>query len=174
MATFIPKKITLPIRNKVIPPPENTILFSRISAKYGYLSNYYPSHITIDDTVYHHVEGYFQSQKFIKDDIQLALRIQNILSPADCKREANIHKMTTQRRKEWDNGLRIRIMRRAVLCKFIYNTDLATKLISTGDMLLVEDATYDNFWGNGKDGNGFNMLGKILMEIRDILKDINS
>lgn len=169
----MPRKVTLPIRNKVAPQPEGTVLFKKTFAKYGCLSNFYPSPILIDGILYHHVEGYYQSQKFIKDDIGTTLKIQSMSNPADCKRAANAHPMTKQMKQEWDSGLRITVMKRAVLCKFLCNTDLATTLMSTGNSVLVEDAVYDGFWGTGSDGNGTNMLGKVLMETRDILNRLN-
>lgn len=49
--------------------------------------------------------------------------------------------------------------------------------MATGDEELVEDSVQnsdpahrDAFWGNGPDGTGKNMLGKILMKIREELK----
>jgi predicted NAD-dependent protein-ADP-ribosyltransferase YbiA (DUF1768 family) len=42
-------------------------------------------------------------------------------------------------------------------------------LLSTGNATLIEDSPMDFYWGCGSDGTGKNMLGKILMEYRDIL-----
>ncbi|MGC1396759.1 MAG: NADAR domain-containing protein [Coleofasciculaceae cyanobacterium] len=36
---------------------------------------------------------------------------------------------------------------------------------------MVENAPSDYYWGCGKDGSGKNMLGQILEEVRDILRD---
>ena len=44
-------------------------------------------------------------------------------------------------------------------------------LISTGERPLLEDSAKDYYWGIGAEGNGKNMLGIILMEIRNLLKD---
>jgi ribA/ribD-fused uncharacterized protein len=60
------------------------------------------------------------------------------------------------------------VMRRAVWCKF-QNKDLAKILVDTGDALIVEDSPRDSYWGVGKDGNGLNRLGEILMEVRGLL-----
>jgi len=59
-------------------------------------------------------------------------------------------------------------MRRGVLAKFKQNPHLKTQLIQTGECLLVE-ATPDEFWGIGRNGDGRNKLGAILMEVRAIL-----
>lgn len=66
------------------------------------------------------------------------------------------------------NDIRDNVMRRVVWWKF-QNRDLAKLLIDTGDALLVEDSPRDSYWGVGKDGNGLNRLGVILMEIRGLL-----
>ena len=44
-------------------------------------------------------------------------------------------------------------------------------LLGTGDALLVEHTNKDNYWGDGGDGRGKNMLGRILMEVREKLKE---
>lgn len=42
----------------------------------------------------------------------------------------------------------------------------AELLIGTGDARLVEHTDRDSFWGDGGDGRGKNMLGRILMVVR--------
>lgn len=63
------------------------------------------------------------------------------------------------------------IMRQAVLRKFETHADILMVLISTGNELLVEKSPTDYYWGCGADGSGKNMLGVILMEVREILCD---
>jgi ribA/ribD-fused uncharacterized protein len=61
-------------------------------------------------------------------------------------------------------------MRTAVRAKFTQHKSLQETLLSTGDAILVEHTVNDSYWGDGGDGTGKNMLGKILVEIRDELK----
>ena len=61
-------------------------------------------------------------------------------------------------------------MRRAVLRKFEVQADLRALLLGTGDEPIVENAPGDYYWGCGADGSGKNMLGIILMEVREILR----
>ena len=42
-------------------------------------------------------------------------------------------------------------------------------LIKTGDRKLVEHSPRDSYWGDGPDGKGLNMLGKLLMRVREWL-----
>ena len=64
-------------------------------------------------------------------------------------------------------------MRDVLRAKFAQHEDLCELLLSTGDARLVESATVDNevnrTWGE-VNGIGKNMLGKLLMEIREELR----
>lgn len=63
------------------------------------------------------------------------------------------------------------VMRRAVLCKFETHADIRDVLLSTGDEQIVENSPIDYYWGCGADGSGKNMLGLILMEVREMLRE---
>lgn len=64
-------------------------------------------------------------------------------------------------------------MRSVLHAKFTQHADLRELLLSTGSLRLVETATVDNevnrLWGE-VNGVGRNMLGELLMELRDQLK----
>ena len=81
---------------------------------------------------------------------------------------------------EWNDGMKISIMKRACTEKFQQNRDLCDFLLKTGDTLLAEDNQNDSFWGIGlsrqsprsKNTANYksNHMGLILMEIRDNVK----
>jgi ribA/ribD-fused uncharacterized protein len=52
-----------------------------------------------------------------------------------------------------------------------HREELRELLLSTGDRVLVEDASNDGFWGRGRNFHGQNMLGVILMETRTALRE---
>ena len=54
--------------------------------------------------------------------------------------------------------------------KFTQHPDLRSMLLSTGSAKIVYDDPLDPFWGSGTDGNGQNELGKLLTDIRHILR----
>lgn len=60
-------------------------------------------------------------------------------------------------------------MREIVYIKFSENEKLKQVLLSTGNRDIYEHTKRDSFWGDGGDGSGENWLGRILMEVRDIL-----
>lgn len=61
-------------------------------------------------------------------------------------------------------------MKKALLAKFSQHEDLKKILLGTGTSTIVESNPADAYWGSGLNGSGLNMLGKILMEIRDELR----
>lgn len=63
-------------------------------------------------------------------------------------------------------GIKFARMRAVVLQKFRENPELGEKLMATGDKQLLEVSKTDSTWGIGKNGDGKNMLGVILMETR--------
>lgn len=66
---------------------------------------------------------------------------------------------------DWEN-IKVDRMRAVIKAKFSQNPELKKKLLDTGDALLAEDSPVDKFWGIGALGDGKNMLGKLLMELR--------
>ena len=63
-------------------------------------------------------------------------------------------------------------MRKVLEYKF-ENPELRAKLLDTGDRELIEANTWhDTYWGVDKwSGKGHNMLGKLLMKLRDELRE---
>lgn len=73
------------------------------------------------------------------------------------------------------------IVMRGNYAKFSQNAGLRKKLLATGDMILAEANAKDIFWGIGlaeddpdvqhpEKWRGDNLLGEILMKVRDALK----
>jgi len=77
-------------------------------------------------------------------------------------------------RQDWDS-VRVKIMRWCLRVKLAQNwRTFGELLLSTGDLPIVEQSRKDDFWGAkvSKDGSlvGMNVLGRLLMELREILK----
>jgi ribA/ribD-fused uncharacterized protein len=72
-------------------------------------------------------------------------------------------------RPDWE-AVKVDVMRRAVRAKFTQHTELRAILLETADAILVEHTARDAFWGDGGDGSGRNVLGQILMEVREELR----
>lgn len=71
-------------------------------------------------------------------------------------------------RDDWDE-IKVSIMQTLVYLKFVKNKELRDLLLATEPEHLEEGNTWgDTFWGVCK-GEGKNLLGRILMDIRRIL-----
>ena len=62
------------------------------------------------------------------------------------------------------------VMLDGLFMKFEQNPELAKQLLATGDRELIEYAPWgDTYWGVNKDLEGRNLLGKMLMKVRQTL-----
>lgn len=61
-------------------------------------------------------------------------------------------------------------MLEALIAKFS-EPEKQTKLLSTGNAILVEDSPHDQFWGVGEDGDGENKLGLMLVAVREAYRN---
>ena len=68
-------------------------------------------------------------------------------------------------RRDWES-VKVSVMREALLAKFEQHPQLRELLLSTADAKLVEHTERDDYWGDGGNGSGRNMLGQLLMEVR--------
>jgi ribA/ribD-fused uncharacterized protein len=132
---------------------------------YGAFSNFADYGIKVDGVYWTTVEHYFQAQKFVgTEHVEL---IRKAKSPTIAARMGRSRQRPL--RKDWES-VKDDVMRKAVLCKFQQHAPLREMLLETGDEDIVENSPIDFYWGCGKDGSGKNMLGKILMEVREQLR----
>lgn len=137
-------------------------MIDKFDGQYAFLSNFYPSPIYYCYVHYETVEAAYQSMK--TTDIAQRHRIA-IMGPGEAKRAGR--KIIL--RKDWEN-VKLNIMSDLVRCKFIQNSELACKLIKTGDEYLQEgNYWHDTYWGVCN-GVGENHLGIILMNTRNELR----
>lgn len=68
------------------------------------------------------------------------------------------------------NKVRYNVMLEVNLAKYEQNEDIKQILLSTNNSYLYENSPYDSIWGVGKDHMGQNLLGKVLMEVRQKLQ----
>lgn len=141
------------------------IPFYSVSDEYGVFSNFAPYPIRIGGKVWPTSEHYFQAQKFAGTEHEEAIR--RTRSPMIAARMGRDRKKPL--RRDWE-AVKDDIMREAVQAKFTQHAELRAMLLATGDAELVEHTTRDSYWGDGGDGSGKNMLGRILMQVRDQLR----
>ncbi|MDB5761580.1 MAG: hypothetical protein JWQ21_575 [Herminiimonas sp.] len=156
------------------PPPRpreaQEICFYRANEKpYGPFSNLYRRPVVFEGIEYPTSEHAYQAGKARKE----AVRDWILSAPSPSLAAMAAHGLYV-----WDvvpNWAEVKFdrMRRVLHAKFTQHDDLRDLLLSTGDARLVEAGTMDNavnrLWGE-VNGKGQNMLGVMLMELRDQLR----
>ena len=140
------------------------INFYLVHEKFGEFSNFAPYPIELDGKTWPTSEHYFQAQKFVGTEHEEAVRLE--VSPMQAAKMGRDRKRPL--RPDWD-AVKDDIMRSAVRAKFAQHPELQALLRATGDAILVEHTKNDAYWGDGGDGTGQNKLGRILVEIRELL-----
>jgi ribA/ribD-fused uncharacterized protein len=120
----------------------------------------------LKDKVWRTVENYFQAQKFAGKKQEEKIR--RAFTPKQAAQIGRDRKNPL--RLDWEE-VKVVIMKEALVAKFTQHKDLREILLKTEDALLVEHTHKDKFWGDGGHGHGKNMLGKLLMEVREELKN---
>lgn len=139
-------------------------MINQFRGKYYFLSNFYNAPVTYEGITYQNNESAFQSAKVISHDIRL--KFAN-LDPSSAKRKGR----HIQLRYDWEK-VKFNIMYEIVKTKFTQNKDLQNKLLATEGEELQEGNTWgDRIWGT-VNGKGQNYLGKILMRVREELREI--
>jgi len=142
------------------------VYFYSTRGKYGCFSNFSRHSFELDGKQWPTSEHYFQAQKFAGTPHE-----EEVHAAPSPKEAANRGRDRSRPlRTDWEEA-KDDVMHRAVRAKFEQNADIQEVLLGTGDREIVEDTTHDYYWGCGTDGTGKNMLGKILMEVRTILRE---
>jgi N-glycosidase YbiA len=143
------------------------ILFYRVNEPYGCFSNFSRHQIVIEGETWPTTEHYFQAMKFAGDpERRERIRL------ADNAREAKALAWAPDAavRSDW-NSVRDEVMLVALRAKFTQHEDLKSTLLGTGTKELVEHTTNDRYWADGGDGTGKNVLGKLLIRVREELRE---
>lgn len=128
----------------------------------------------------------YRKASFFKDYDIAELILENGKNPSECKRLGRFVMGYVD--SEWDK-VRYNYMYEAVYAKFSQNPILKMYLLETGNSIIVETSPFDDVWGimlskylvnghldetyaweNVRKWQGQNLLGFVLMEVRDDLK----
>jgi ribA/ribD-fused uncharacterized protein len=138
------------------------------TGRHAYLSNFHygEKNIVFDDCEYRTVEHAYRAAKTLDKDVRTQIRFAR--TPGQAKKLGK----HVQLRPDWEK-MKLMIMYGLVLQKF-QDPVLRSLLLGTDDALLQEgNWWHDTFWGvNIHTGVGENHLGKILMRVRDELRQI--
>lgn len=135
------------------------------TGQYEFLSNFYLCPVWYEGRCYASVEHAYQAAKSLDENVRH--RIYELPTAAQAKKAGR----KVQLRSNWD-VIRVEVMTGLVRAKFQY-PPLQQALLRTGDLELIEGNWWgDRFWGVFR-GQGENMLGKILMQVRQEAKEKN-
>ena len=162
---------------------QDVYFYSHTKNKFQCFSNFYNCLFMDDETgiIYNTSEQYFMHQKILtfnpsdKKSIDIVLSTK---SPTVCKRIGR--KVKKYNELVW-RSKRKQIMERALFLKFTQNFECMLSLLKTKNKKIYEASKFDKIWGIGYDYKtivlknidlkkyGKNLLGKILMNLRDKL-----
>ena len=154
------------------------VWFKKVAEEYGWMGNMAPYPIKFDGKVWRTSEALFQSMRFDDDNVKEIIRGEKSPMGAKMKAKKNRDQMVVVPMSELD----VENMRKCVKMKFDAHPQLKRQLMNTKDSFIYEDIGNRNgerhkFWGAKKlsesEGDGNNMMGKILMDLREeYLKEI--
>lgn len=145
---------------------ENNIIFvSRYDVDDPF-SSYSRHGFELEDKYWPTVEHYYEAMKFADTDYQEKIRTSETAEIANKLG----HDKKQKRAKDWKKN-RMVMMIRAFYTKCKTYPEIAEKLIETGNDKLMENSQYDYFWGCGRDKLGTNTYGKVLINVRNKLKE---
>jgi hypothetical protein len=144
----------------------------QFGGQHAVLSNFFTCSVQMGDITFPSSEHAFQAAKSSsRADWEAIARLPD---PGQAKQYGR----TVQLRADWDK-VRKRVMLNVLMAKFGRHPSLAAVLSATGQELLVEgNYWHDNYWGDCRclrrascAEPGLNYLGKLLMAVRDILRE---
>lgn len=141
------------------------ILFYRTQDEYGCFSNFSKHPVDYACRRWPTSEHAFQAQKFLEAEHQEAIAAAT--SPMIAARLGRDRQRPL--RADWE-AVKLDVMRAVVLAKFSQHEEPRQTLLGTGQAELIEHTARDAFWGDGGNGAGQNWLGRILMEVRELLR----
>ncbi len=131
------------------------------------LSNFASFGFEEDGKYWPTVEHYFQAMKFDGDEYEdYREQIRKSHSPKQAKAFGQSRKYPL--RKDWEE-VKEAIMLKALRLKFSH-PKMKAILLSTKNRKLIENSPYDRYWGIGKNHDGKNRLGVLLMKVREEIK----
>lgn len=142
------------------------IRFNSHETEFGFLSNFYPVAVEYSGYIFRNSEAAFQG---MKEPEKLG-----VFSTYGAS-EAKYYGRKAKLRPDWEL-VKDDIMYEICWHKFADNPAMREKLVGTGDATLIEETWWhDTYWGICTcprcGGRGQNKLGKILMDVRENIKE---
>ena len=146
---------------------KNIIKFYRATGECGFLSNLYKKSLVFEGILFPTAEHAYQYGKFRDEDT----RKWAMEAPKPHLISILAHSLFV-----WDivdnwSKIKVNRMYNVLKAKFSHYY-IRQKLLETGNSILIENSKMDSFWGIGRIEKGKNMLGKLLMKVREEIKEV--
>jgi ribA/ribD-fused uncharacterized protein len=137
----------------------------RFEHDYRYLSNFWPAKVYYGVQSYTTIEHAYQAAKTKNVVFQNQIRLAE--SPFMAKRLGR----NVPIREDWEK-IKLEVMADLLWQKFIMKPEMRAKLVATGKREIIEGNTWgDRYWGMCE-GTGENHLGRLLMALRVVAREV--
>ena len=155
--------------------PNNLVFYSRYKDFYG-LTNMAPGFsLKINNIDFRTSEALYQAMKFPDmKDAQMDIKEQRYAG--DAIEQSRYYQGLNKMRTDWDE-IKVDVMRWCLHVKLAQNWEkFSALLLRTGELTLIEGSPDNRFWGaikvdKKRTREGVNMLGLLLMELREEIEE---
>ena len=140
-------------------------LYSRKCPGTIFFSTWVITPFVYEDKRWPTVDHFYHAMKFPRDE-KTQERIRNAQHAWEAKAIAIENE--EDMREDW-NEVKEQVMFMGCMAKFQQNEPLRKRLIRSTERKIINNSTYDNYWGTGLDGSGKNRLGPVLERVRRLL-----
>ena len=144
----------------ILYPTVDETKISGFFGEYRFLSNFHICNVEVDGILYGSSEAAYMAQK--TDDHDIKMKFASITVPREAKKLGRKIDLIPN----WDSK-KLQAMLKVNYAKYTQNPELRKLLIETGDKILIEENYWNDVYWGVCSGKGENMLGKVLMKIRD-------
>lgn len=149
-------------------PAEKCVCIRKVKDEWGLLGNFAKTPLCVNGVMLKNCEQLFQLIKFVDEE-----PVRAVYQASNPKYTAK-HWEKTHRRKDWGNII-VDAMKFCLTQKYEQSEAFRDELLKTADRFIVEDQTSfpkktADTWGTklvGEEYVGPNLLGRLLMELRD-------
>ena len=147
------------------------LYFNSRTLYFDIFSNFYEEPLEINGEFWKSGEHFYQAAKFAKNGLQEDANIYRLIveaeTPGTAKRLADEY-FSGENKECSHQALRTFVAMATMLnVKFAHGTLARKRLMQTGNLELIHHSGSDFFWGQNRKGDGKNLLGKALMQMRN-------
>ena len=154
---------------------EGKLYFNSRTPYFDIFSNFHTEPLEINGEIWKSGEHFYQAAKFAPNGLQEDANIYSIIveaeTPGTAKRLADEYFSEENKGRSHQALRTFQAMATMLNVKFAPGTLARKLLMQTGDLELVHLSGSDFFWGQNRKGDGKNLLGKALMQMRNSSSD---